>query len=103
MESQDTMRIIKTELTSRIISQNIVLMVNDPPGYSLVTDWNSVMIPSNGTGAILAACEEYQVDYLVLDDERQEIKKLIIEDALLQDRFELIFETTDTQVYDYKP
>lgn len=101
--TQDEYIFIESGIVNHEIDQNNVVMVNNPAGYTLATGRKSVMIPANGSDAILAACQAFDVGYLVINDERQDVKSLMDTDRFLQERFSLVFETESSQIYEYKP
>jgi hypothetical protein len=47
-----------------------IVMVNNPPGYTLSNGRPAIVIPSGGLPAILAAAEAYGAVYLVLGPEQ---------------------------------
>lgn len=44
-----------------------VVMVNNPPGFSLATQRESIVIPSGEINSIFAAAEKFGADYMVLE------------------------------------
>ena len=45
-----------------------IVMVGNPPGYSLMTGRKSIVIPNGDTETLLEAAKEYGADYLILDE-----------------------------------
>ena len=82
-------------------NQNAIVMVNDPPGFSLATGRRSVMIPSGNMDSILAACNTYNVAYLVLDQEREDIKRVFNSSDTKNKKFKLLFENGSMNIYEY--
>jgi hypothetical protein len=95
------------EINQKLINQysdiDNKIMVNDPPGFTLATNRNSLMIPTNGSEAILAAATRYNVRYLAVNNERKDVGKLIVSDKNFSDHLSLLFETGATKVYEIKP
>ena len=95
------------EIEMGLINQNIGLdetvMINNPPGFTLATGRQSVMIPTGGSGSVLAVCERFDISYLVVSDERQDVQNLLVEDPVMADKFSLLFETSGSSVYEYQP
>lgn len=79
-----------------------VIMVNDPPGYTLATKRSSVMIPTGGESAVVEVCQRYDIHYLVINDERSEIRDLM-ENTGLSAHFDFLFTTAGNSVYEFKP
>jgi 4-amino-4-deoxy-L-arabinose transferase-like glycosyltransferase len=100
-QSEENFTLIESQIASLNTNQHDVVMINDPPGYSLVTHQPSVMIPSGGTEAILTVCDRYQVGYMVLNAERLDVENLMKTDSQLNQHFNLIFEKADFQIYAY--
>jgi len=43
-------------------------MVNNPPGYYAANGRKAAVVPSGGLASVLQAAEDYQISYLVLDE-----------------------------------
>lgn len=83
--------------------RNDVIMVNDPPGYTLATGRPSIMTPSSGVSAIIEAGIRYGARFLVVNAERTDVQNQMDESALLADHFQFLFETAGNKVYEFKP
>jgi len=101
--SQSTLVSIEDKLKRYDDNQREIVMVNNPPGYSLATGRKSIMIPTGGTEAILDVCEKFDVGFLLVNDERVEVKKLISESTELQKHFDFLFDELGTTVYAFNP
>jgi len=60
-------RAIDRRLVSLGASKHDVVMVNNPPGYSLMTGRKSIVVPDGGIGSLMQAAESFGADYLILD------------------------------------
>lgn len=100
--SQNAFLEIEQGFKSRNIGQNETIMINDPPGFTLATGRQSVMIPTGGASSVLAVCERYDVRYLVVNDERHDVQKLLDEDPAMSGKFVLIVEISGSSIYEYK-
>jgi hypothetical protein len=82
-------------------NSNGIIMVNNPPAYTLYTGRSSVMIPSGGAEAILSVCDRYNVAFLVLDGERADIEELWHDEKKIQKAFELLMQDGNLRLYAY--
>jgi hypothetical protein len=82
-------------------SPTSVIMVNDPPGYTLATGRPAVMIPTGGLDAIMSVSEKFDVEYLIVDAERVKIQNDIRESDLLDGKFMRIFEIEGAEIYEF--
>ena len=80
-----------------------VVMTNNPPGYTLATGRKSVMIPSGDVESVLSVCEQFEVKYVIVNDERQDFKLKINEDQSIATHFIHIFDDAGYQIYEYQP
>ncbi len=77
------------------------VMVNDPPGYTLATGRPAVMIPTGGLEAIQSVADKFGVKYLIVDDERKQIQRIIRESYLLDGNLKLISEIEGAEIYEF--
>lgn len=82
---------------------NDMIMVNDPPGYTLATGRPSIMTPSGGANAIIDAGKRYDAHFLVINAERTDVQSQMDENALLAEHIQFLFETAGNKVYEFKP
>ena len=101
-ETQQTARMVDAEIIKKTVNKEGIVMVNNPPGYTLATGRMSVMIPSGGPEAVLSVCNDYSIDFLVVDNERGEIKELLEENGPLESTFKLLYENGNVWVYEYQ-
>ena len=102
-DSQNAYQEIETGLINQNIGLDETVMINNPPGFTLATGRQSVMIPAGGAGAILTVCERYDVSYLVVNNERQDVQRLLVEETAMAETFTFLFETSGSSVYEYQP
>jgi hypothetical protein len=57
-------------LGAREVSPGIVVMVNNPPGFTYHTGLPSVVVPNGGVETLVAVVERYHVTHVVLDSNR---------------------------------
>ena len=94
---------VEKEIRDLTGNTNGIIMVNNPPAYSLYTGRQSVMIPSGGTSAIHSVSDRYDVSFLVLNGERAEIERLMQEDKQIIESFELLMQNGNLKLYEYHP
>jgi hypothetical protein len=80
-----------------------VIMVNDPPGFTLATGRSSVMIPSGNPEALIDASIHYDVRFLAVNGERTEVLNDLNQNDLLSEHFKFMFETAGNSVYEFNP
>ena len=102
-ETQKTAQLVDAKIVEMTDNQSGIVMVNNPPGYTLATGRLSVMIPSGGAEAVLSVCNKYSVIFLVVDNERSEIKNLLVENGPLDASFKILYENGSVWVYEYQP
>ena len=102
-ETQNTTKLVDAKIVEITGNQSGIVMVNNPPGYTLATGRMSVMIPSGGPEALLSACNDFSVEFLAVDNERTEIKELLEENSPLGSSFKLLYENGSVWVYEYQP
>jgi len=91
------------KIEDHIKDQSGIIMVNDPPGYTLATDRISVMIPTNGADAVLSVAKKFHVRFLWVNEERKEITQLIETDETLKEALSPVFLDMDSTCYEFKP
>lgn len=102
-ETQAAFKSIDQGLQSQIGDQGGVIMVNDPPGFTLATGRPSVMIPSGSAVALIDVSKRYDVRYLAVNGERTEIFNALNQNQALSKHFKFMFETAGNRVYEFKP
>jgi hypothetical protein len=85
------------------IRTNDVVMINNPPGYTLVSGQPSIVIPYGDEKMVLAAAEKYHARYLVLDENNS----YLLADLFLQPKdrpgFHYLGKTEATLIYEFNP
>lgn len=94
---------VEERLSEIAENRNDVIMVNDPPAYTLATGRPSIMTPSGGTKAIIEAGTRYGAHYLVVNSERMDVQTQMDENALMVQHFVFLFEAAGNKVYEFKP
>jgi len=67
-QSFNSAREIGRELVSMDISEEDLVMINNPPGFYAATGRESVVIPDGNVAVVLEAAAEFDVKYLVLEN-----------------------------------
>ena len=94
---------IEDKLIEMTNDRDGVIMVNNPPGYTLATGRPGIMIPTGGTNALLEVSERYDAQYLVLNNERTDVIVLFQNDSRLKEYFDFMFKMVSKSVYEVKP
>lgn len=94
---------IDKALVKKTGDQAGVILVNDPPGYTLATGRTSIMIPTGGENALIDVSNRYKARFLVLNGERADVVALLDNNSSVKAHFEFLFETAGTSVYEFKP
>jgi len=96
-------RSVEERLFDMTGDHNDVIMVNNPPGYTLATGRPSIMTPSGGAKAIIEAGTRYNAHFLVINAERTDVQSQIGENIVLAEHFQFLFEMAGNKVYEFKP
>jgi len=59
---------VEAYLDDQDVSSEIVVMVNNPPGYYAMTGRQAIVIPDGDLQTSLNAARKYQASYLILDE-----------------------------------
>lgn len=59
---------VEEELVEIGAQESAAVMVNNPPGYYAANGRKAAAVPSGGLASVLQAAEDYQVSYLLLDE-----------------------------------
>lgn len=102
-ETQTAFKTIEQEIQNKTDDRLGVIMVNDPPGFTLATGRPSVMIPSGSAEALIDVSKRYDVQYLVVNGERTEVFNALNQNQALSKHFKFMFETAGNNVYEFKP
>jgi hypothetical protein len=102
-QTQNDFISIEDKLIEMTNDRDGVIMVNNPPGYTLATGRPGIMIPTGGTNALLEVSERYDAQYLVLNNERTDVIVLFQNDSRLKEYFDFMFEMAGNSVYEFKP
>jgi len=102
-ETQAAFNSIEQGILSQTNDNGGVIMVNDPPGFSLATGRPSVMIPTGSDNAIIDVSKQYNIRFLAVNGERTEVLMNLKQSNSLAEHFKFIFETAGNCVYEFKP
>ncbi len=102
-QTQNDFISIESKLIETTNDYNGVIMVNNPPGYTLATGRPSVMIPSGGDKALLEVSKRYAVRFWVINAERADVLTLIDKDEILSEHYNFLFESMGNRIYEFKP
>ncbi|MBA4385939.1 MAG: hypothetical protein C0410_14465 [Anaerolinea sp.] len=102
-ETQDAFKAIELGIRSQTDDQVGVIMVNDPPGFTLATGRPSVMIPSGNPEALIEVSNHYEVRYLAINGERADFMMDLKQNKLLMEHFKFLFEAAGNSVYEFNP
>ncbi len=102
--NQTQEKIIKAEERIQQATNNSsdVVMVNNPPGYTLITDRPSVMIPTGGIKSMIDVCELFGVKYLILDEEREDVITISKTELDFEENFIKVYENKELQIFEYQ-
>ena len=100
-ESSSLFTQIESILEQQGANENDVIMINDPPGYTLYTGRSSVMIPTGEMASIHEAIDQFDVRYLAITDDRNDVKRMFSVDSNLLKDFSLLYEEDDLMIYEY--
>ncbi|KAF0112501.1 MAG: hypothetical protein FD147_97 [Chloroflexi bacterium] len=101
-ETQDNYLQIEQKIDDLKRDKTGIVMVNNPPGYFLATGRSAIVIPAGGIDAIANASIHYKAKYIIVDNERLEVKALLTKEILPEWQLEKLFEFGDSQVYEIK-
>lgn len=102
-ETQSSFIAVDHEISNSQKDQTGIVMVNNPPGFTLATGRPSVMIPSGSEDALIDVGNRFNVKYLIINGERSNVEKKLEDDALLPDHFKYLFEVAENKIYEFKP
>jgi len=102
-ESQTMFAVIDQAIIDQTGSKNDLVMVNNPPGYTLATGRPSIMIPSGGEEALIDVSHRYNIGYMVVNGERTEVLGLLKRSEKLGNHFQFLFNEAGNSVYQFKP
>jgi hypothetical protein len=102
-KTQDAFATIDQRLSEKTSDEDGVIMVNNPPGFTLATGRSSVMIPTGGASSLIEVSKRYDVHYLVLNSERADITEIFEKEESSQKHFKFLFEIAENRVYEFNP
>lgn len=102
-ETQAAFKSIEQEIINQTEDKAGVIMVNDPPGFTLATGRPSVMIPYGSEQALIDVSKRYEVRYLVVNGERTDVLVYLNNNESLFEHFKFMFEEAGNSVYEIKP
>jgi hypothetical protein len=59
--------LLNRELESHGISEKYSVMINNPPGFYLVSQRKAVVVPNADINGVKQMAKEFDIDYLILD------------------------------------
>lgn len=101
-QTQAIFETIDKELYEFSSDSDGVILVNNPPGYTLATGRPSVMIPTGGDEALIEVSRRYNVRFLLINHERADVEA-IINNKNVKEHFLFLFVTAGNYVYEFKP
>lgn len=90
-------------MESLSIPSDETIMVNNPPGFYVTTSRPAVVIPSGGTEVVLRAARQYQVEYLILDQNNADYLEDLYQNPSKDPNFMLLGEAGSMNLYQIKP
>ncbi len=84
------------------VSDEDLVMVNNPPGFFVATNRKSIVIPDGGVDQLLLASQKYGANYLVLERHQANLSDLYTNPQSSPD-LKLLAELADTQIYYIAP
>lgn len=102
-QTQNDFLSIESKLVEMTKDHDGVIMVNNPPGYTLATGRPSVMIPSGGEEALMEISKRYDVHFWAINAERADVLALIDKNDLLSEHYDFLFESMGNRIYEFKP